>query len=235
VTCRVLQLSRQPYYRWLASSVTDAEVVQAYRANALFDALHDDPKFGYRFLGDEAIVVGGVMCERSAWRICQDNGWCAVFGKKRGKNGKKPRPPFHDDLVEHDFTAGAPNELWLTDVTVHKTAEGKLYMCAIKDVFTGRIVGYSIDSRVKTRLAVQALHTAIARRGDVASCIVHSDRGSQFCAREFVHALNRHGLIGPMGKVGRPGTMPPWRASSPCCRRTSSTDGPGRLGTSYGT
>ncbi|MFW3386649.1 UNVERIFIED_CONTAM: IS3 family transposase [Kocuria sp. CPCC 205274] len=205
VTCRVLKLSRQPYYRWLADPVTDAEVVQAYRANALFDAHQDDPEFGYRFLVDEAKEAGEVMCERSAWRICRGNGWWSVFGKKRGKNGKKPGPPVHDDLVERDFTAGAPNQLWLTDVTEHKTAEGKLYMCAIKDVYSGRIVGYSIDSRMKARLAVQALHNAVARRGGVAGCIVHSDRGSQFRSRKFVHALNRHGLVGSMGKVGAAG------------------------------
>ncbi|MCM3481647.1 IS3 family transposase, partial [Micrococcus luteus] len=84
-------------------------------------------------LVDEAKEAGEVMCERSAWRICRDNGWWSVFGKKRGKNGKKPGPPVHDDLVERDFTAGGSNQLWLTDVTEHRTAEGKLYMCAIKD------------------------------------------------------------------------------------------------------
>ena len=73
VTCRVLKLSRQPYYRWLASPVTAAELAQAYRANALFNAHQDDPEFGYRFLVDEARDAGEVMCERSAWRICRDN------------------------------------------------------------------------------------------------------------------------------------------------------------------
>ena len=105
VTCRVLKLSRQPYYRWLAHPVTDAEWDEAYRANALFDAHHDDPEFGYRFLAGEAEATGQSMCERTAWRICRDNRWWSVFGKKRAKNGKKPGPPVHDDLVERDFTA----------------------------------------------------------------------------------------------------------------------------------
>ena len=64
----------------------------------------------------------------------------SVFGKKRGKNGKVG-PPVHDDLVERDFTADAPNQLWLSDITEHRTGEGKLYLCAIKDVFSNRIVG----------------------------------------------------------------------------------------------
>ena len=74
VTCRVLKLARQPYYRWLADPVTDAELAEAYRANALFDAHRDDPEFGYRFLVAEAGDAGQPMAERTAWRICSNNG-----------------------------------------------------------------------------------------------------------------------------------------------------------------
>ena len=214
VTCRVLKLSRQPYYRWVADPITTSEVVEAYRANALFDAHQDDPEFGHRLLADEARDAGEGMSDRTAWRIASTNGWFSAFGKpKRGKN-RRPGPPVHDDLcavgdadgrTRHVFAAEVPNELWLTDITEHKTAEGKLYLCAIKDVFSGRIVGYSIDSRMKSRLAVQALENAVAMRGDVAGCIVHSDRGSQFRSRKFLRALARHGLVGSMGRVGSSG------------------------------
>src|SRR5699024_755401 len=98
VTCRVLKLSRQPYYRWLQDPVTGAELVEAYRANALFDAHRHDPEFGHRLLADEAGEAGEPMADRTAWRITSVNGWWSVFGKKRGKNGKKPGPPVHDDL-----------------------------------------------------------------------------------------------------------------------------------------
>ena len=101
------------------------------------------------------------------------------------------------------------NELWLTDITEHRTGEGKLYLCAIKDVYSNRIVGYSIDSRMKSSLAVAALNNAVARRriegGDVAGCVVHTDRGSQFRSRKFVHAINRHSMVGSMGRVGAAG------------------------------
>ncbi|WP_458040516.1 MULTISPECIES: IS3 family transposase [Bacteria] len=214
VTCRVLKLSRQPYYRWLADPITPSEVVEAYRANALFDAHKDDPEFGHRLLADEARDVGEAMADRTAWRIASANGWFSAFGKpKRGK-GRRPGPPVHDDLcavidedgrVRHVFAADAPNELWLVDITEHKTAEGKLYLCAIKDVFSGRIVGYSIDSRMKSRLAVQALENAVAMRGDVAGCVIHSDRGSQFRSRKFLRALTRHRMVGSMGRVGSSG------------------------------
>ncbi|GHA43675.1 integrase [Streptomyces spiroverticillatus] len=204
VACRVLKLARQPYYRWLQRPVTDAEFEEAHRANALCDAHREDPEFGYCFLADEARDAGKIMAERTAWRICRDSRWWSVFGKKRGKV-KKAGPPVHDDLVRRDFRADGPNRLWLTDITEHPTGEGKLYLCAIKDVFSKRIVGYSIDSRMKSRLAVTALDSAVARRGNVAGCVLHSDRGSQFRSRKFVHALSRHQMAGSIGQVGAAG------------------------------
>lgn len=205
VTCRVLNIARQPYYRWRARPITAAELERAYRANALFDAHRDDPEFGYRFLADETRDAGLSMADRTAWRICSSMGWWSAFGRKRGRNGKKAGSPVHDDLVRRDFTATAPNQLWLADITEHHTAEGKLYLCAVKDACSNRIVGYSIDSRMKSRLAVTALANAIARRDDVADCVVHTDRGSQFRSRKFVRQLARHGLAGSMGRVGAAG------------------------------
>ncbi|MFB6679604.1 hypothetical protein ACFCWG_45935 [Streptomyces sp. NPDC056390] len=140
VTCRVLKLARQPYYRWLDQPVSHAAIEEAHRANALFDAHRDDPEFGYRFLADEARSSGAGMADRTAWRICRDNRWWSVFGKKRGRT-KKTGPPVHDDLVQRDFTAAGPNRLWLAGITEHATDEGKLYLFAIKDVFSKRIVG----------------------------------------------------------------------------------------------
>ncbi|MFB7176060.1 IS3 family transposase [Streptomyces sp. NPDC056254] len=204
VTCRVLKLARQPYYRWLDKPVADAVLEQAYRANALFDAHRDDPEFGYRFLADEARGAGARMADRTAWRICRDNRWWSVFGKKRGR-GRKAGPPVHDDLVTRNFTATGPNRLWLADITEHATGDGKLYLCAIKDVFSNRIVGYSIDARMKSRLAVTALDNAVARREHVDGCILHSDRGSQFRSRKFVRALDRHRMAGSIGRVGAAG------------------------------
>jgi len=204
VTCRVLKLARQPYYRWLDRPVTDAEFEQATRANALFDAHREDPEFGYRFLANEARSVGSGMSDRTAWRICRDNHWWSVFGKKRGRTSKAG-PPVHDDLVRRDFTTDGPNRLWLTGITEHPTSEGKLYLCAIKDVFSKRIVGYSIDDRMKSRLAVAALDNAVARRDNSAGCIVHSDRGSQFRSRRFVRALAGHQMAGSIGRVGAAG------------------------------
>ena len=111
VTCRVLKIARQPYYRWLSAPVTDADWLAAHRADAIFDAHRDDPEFGYRFLADEARDAGQVMAKRTAWRICSINGWWSSFGKRR--RGKKVRPgvPAHDDLVRREFSAPGPNRV----------------------------------------------------------------------------------------------------------------------------
>ncbi len=110
MTCRVLKLARQPYYRWLANPITDAEVVEAYRANALFDAHENDPEFGYRYLVEEAREAGETMAERTAWRICSQNRCGVCSARSAAKNGKVGTP-VHDDLVEREFTADAPNRL----------------------------------------------------------------------------------------------------------------------------
>ncbi|MFI7494433.1 IS3 family transposase [Kocuria sp. M4R2S49] len=201
VTCRVLGFSKQSFYEWRAKPVTDRDWDDAHLINAAMAIHADDPAFGYRFIADELPDHGITAGENRVQRLCSAQRLFSVHSKKRGLN-RRPGPPVHDDLVERDFTATAPNRLWLTDLTEHRTDEGKLYLCAIKDVYSNRIVGYSIDSRMKASLAVTALRSAVARRGTVVGCVVHSDRGSQFRARKFVHELAHHGLVGSMGRVG---------------------------------
>ena len=207
VSCRVLDLARQPYYRWLESPFTDAQLEEAYLANAIFDAHRDDPEFGYRFLADEVrhIDEHSTVSDRVVWRICRDHQWWSVFGKKKSSKASKPGAPSHDDLVKRDFTAEAPNQLWLSDLTEHRTAEGKVYLCAIKDVYSNRIVGWAISERMKARLVVAAIEMAAARRGDVAGCILHSDRGSQLSRAEGAPGSrpSRHGRIDGPSRLRR--------------------------------
>jgi len=108
----------------------------------------------------------------------------------------------HDDLVERRFKADRPDRLWLTDLTEHPTSEGKLYLCAVKDACSNRIVDYSMADRMTSQLAVDALTNAVALRRPTVGTVVHSDRGSQFRSHAFVRALRARGLIGSMGRVG---------------------------------
>ena len=107
--------------------------------------------------------------------------------------------------MQRNFTAARLDQVWLTDITEHPTGEGKVYVCAIKDLCSNRIVGYSIDDRMTANLAVGALRSAIARRQPAGTVIVHSDRGGQFRSRSFRAVLTAAGLQGSMGRVASAG------------------------------
>ncbi len=203
VTCRVLGFSKQAYYKWRAAPVTDRDWNDAHLINAAIAIHHDDPEFGYRFIADELADQGVAAGRNRVQRLCSQQRLFSVHARKRGA-GRRPGPPVHEDLVKRKFTAAKPNQLWLTDISEHPTAEGKLYLCAVKDACSNRIVGYSIDARMTAHLAVKALRNALALRGraEVLEVIVHSDRGSQFRSHSYVRALSVAQARGSMGRVG---------------------------------
>lgn len=147
VTCRVLELCRQQYYPWLDRPFPDVELDEAYVANAVFDAHRDDPEFGYRFLADGVRASGHDVGDRTVWRIASENGWWRSFGKKKRRKKSSPATASHDDLVRRQFNADVPNQVWVVDLTEHRSDEGKIYLCAIKDLCSNRIVGWALDSR----------------------------------------------------------------------------------------
>ena len=201
VTCRVLGFSKQAFFVWRENPVSQRDWDNAHLINAAHAIHGDEPGFGYRFIADEIEAESGIRAsERRVWRLCSQQRIWSHFSKKRGLN-RKAGPPVHDDLVQRDFTAQRANQLWLTDITEHWTDEGKLYLCAIKDLWSNRIIGYSIDSRMTAELAVAAVRNAVALR-DVDETILHSDRGSQFRSRKFVELLRHEGITGSMGRVG---------------------------------
>ncbi|HVY08822.1 MAG TPA: IS3 family transposase [Mycobacteriales bacterium] len=187
VACGVWGLSTAGYYKWLEQAVSRRDYDDAHVIDALRELHEDDPTLGYRFLTDELEDERGIVTsDNRVHRLCKIAGIHACHHRKRGKAGK-PGPPVHDDLLavvddkgqtRHDFTATTVNEKWLTDITEHPTGEGKLYLCAIKDCCSNKIVGYSIDSRMKSSLAASAIRNAIALRSPQGA-ILHSDRGSQ--------------------------------------------------------
>jgi putative transposase len=201
VTCRVLRFSKQAFYSWRKNPITQRDWDDAHLINAAYDIHHDDPEFGYRFIADELVGEHGITTgENRVARLCSQQRIFSLHAKKRGRN-RKASPPVHDDLVGRHFRADKANLTWLTDITEHRTEEGKLYLCAIKDVHSNKIVGYSIDSRMKAALAVAALRNAIALRKPVGT-VVHSDRGSQFRSNAFVRTLKNNALQGSMGRIG---------------------------------
>ena len=178
LTCGVLGFSTQAFYKWQADPICQRDFDDAHLTNAIVDVHGDDPEFGYRFIADELERAGHEVGERRVWRLCSEHRiWSTTTKKGRRTAGKTPGPAVHDDLVQRNFTAPAPDMVWLTDITEHPTDEGKLYACCIKDVFSNRIVGYAIGDRMTADLAVRALRSAVARRQPKGTVVVHSRPG----------------------------------------------------------
>ena len=177
VTCRVLNFSRQAFYQWRRNPVSDRDWDEAQLINAAVDVHADDPEFGYRLIADELHELGHKATTTRIGTLCSQHGIRSVIVKQKGKQ-RRPGPAVHDDLVKRKFTADQLNALWLVDITEHRTDEGKLYLCAIKDACSNKIVGYSIADNMRARLAVSALRNAAGLRSTV-DCVMHSDRGSQ--------------------------------------------------------
>lgn len=126
----------------------------------------------------------------------------AVAGiSHRSKRRGRPAAAVHDDLAQRAFVADTPDRLWCTDITEHPTATGKVYCCAVLDVCTRKVVGWSIADHVRAELVVDAPQMAIWRRRPAPGAICHSDRGSQYTSWVSGHRLREAGLLGSMGRI----------------------------------
>ena len=201
VACRVLEVSRSGYYDWRdrpasPRAVADADLVET------ITAVHEGSRGTYGSPRVHAELVLGLdqRCGRKrVARLMRANGLVGVGGKR--KKRRRPDPAVHDDLVQRRFVADAPDRLWCTDVTEHPTGDGKVYCCAVLDVYSRTVVGWSIADHMRSDLVVDALEMARWRRRPEPGVIVHSDRGSQYTSWVFGHRLRSAGLLGSMGRV----------------------------------
>lgn len=131
VACRVLGVTEQAYCKWRKQPVSAREVEEAHLIGVFSELHEDDPEGGYRVLSDDITELGYQLSERRVWRLCHVAGVRSTITTRK-RRYRTAGPPVHDDLVNREFTADAPNQLWLTDITEHWTAEGKLYLCASK-------------------------------------------------------------------------------------------------------
>jgi len=202
-SCRVLGFSPQAFYKWRTAPCSKRDHDDAVLVNAMLDIHRDDPEFGYRFIADELERKGWHVSENRVHRLCREHQIFSTTVKRKG-HARRPGPPVHDDLIDRDFTAERANQRWVGDITEHRTDQGRLYLCTFKDLWSNRIVGYSIADRMTSALAVAAIRNAALRR-DSNGVIVHTDRGSQFRSRAFVSTLNELDMTGSMGRVGAAG------------------------------
>jgi len=203
VTCRVLKVSRSGYYEWRERPPSARDIEDAYLANAMID-IHAISRgcYGAPRLHAELRMGLGVRvgCKRVA-RLLRVTGRAGIGGSTHKKRRKKPAPAPHEDLVKRQFVADEPNRLWCTDITEHPAKTGKVYCCAVLDVFSRVIVGWSIADHMRSELVLDALQMATWRRRPEPGAIVHADRGSQYTSWVFGHRLRAAGLLGSMGRV----------------------------------
>lgn len=202
VACRVLGVSESGYYEWRdrplsARAVADASLsTQIVEIHAMSRGTYGVPR-----VHAELRLGRGVRCGRK--RVARLMRAARLHGiyRRHGKH-RRPAPAVHDDLVRRRFVADAPDRLWLTDITEHPTREGKVYCAAVLDVYSRRIVGWSIADHLRAELVVDAIEMARwRRRPQPGKTIVHSDRGSQYTAWAFGQRLRAAGLLGSMGRV----------------------------------
>lgn len=201
MTCRVLNLSRSGFYEWLKRPPSDRDVDDAYLLETI-RKIHTDSRCSYGAPRVHAELRLGLEVRVGRERIARLMRLVGLQGiSARPKRRSRPGEPVHEDLVKRQFVADAPNVLWCTDITEHPTRGGKVYCCAVLDVFSRVVVGWSIADHMRSDLVVDALQMATWRRRPEAGTIVHSDRGSQFTSWVFGHRLRSAGLLGSMGKV----------------------------------
>ena len=127
---------------------------------------------------------------------------CKQVKKFKATTHSKHSLPVAENLLGQDFTATAPNQVWVSDLSYVPTAEGWLYCAAHKDLFNGEIVGYALGSRITTELVSQSLLRSVATRRPPGSLIHHSDRGSQYCSLSYQKLLNQFGMKASMSRKG---------------------------------
>lgn len=168
---------------------------------------HADSRGTYgspRVHAELTLGLGLVVNEKRVARLMRQAGVRGLYvRRRRGCTVRDPHAESAGDLVNRQFQASAPNRLWLTDITEHPTAEGKLYCAAVMDVYSRRIVGWSIAAHIRTELVLDALGMAVLRRTPTnGETILHSDHGSQYTSWAFGQRLAKAGLLGSMGSVG---------------------------------
>jgi transposase InsO family protein len=203
VACRVLRVSTSGYYEWRGRAPSPRAVADA-ALTAQIREIHASSRgtYGVPRVHAELRLGRGVRCGRKRIaRLMRAEQLYGVY-RRRGKRAR-PAPAVHDDLVRRRFVADAPDRLWLTDITEHPTREGKVYCAAVLDVYSRRIVGWSIADHLRGELVVDALEMARWRRRPVCGeTVLHSDRGAQYTSWAFGHRLRAAGLLGSMGRVG---------------------------------
>jgi putative transposase len=205
VLCETLGVSFQGFYAWRSRPTS----VQQQRRDTLLvemRAVHAEVKQRYGSPRLQAALQkrGVACCVNTVAKLMHDNDIRAKTARKfRNTTDSNHRLPVADNLLDRQFEVQAPNERWVADITYIPTREGWLYLAAVEDLYSRRVVGWSMAAHLESRLVVDALEMAVARRLPGEGLLAHSDRGSQYASEHYQRLLGQHGIECSMSGVGQ--------------------------------
>jgi transposase InsO family protein len=202
--CRLLAVSASGYYAWCRHPIsprTQSEQALSAEIKQLFDA--EKSRAGSPRITQKLRAQGHRVSRKRVAQIMRRQGWRAKAAKKfKATTNSNHRLPVAPNLLERNFAANAPNQKWVSDITYLSTDEGWLYLAVIMDLYSRQVIGWAMSERMTTPLVSDALQMALWRRKRPKGVILHSDRGSQYCAVVYQRLIKKNGLICSMSKKG---------------------------------
>jgi putative transposase len=203
--CALLGVSRSGYYNWTTRAPSDRALTDAWLLEQI-KRIHRENRgvYGARRIHAELRLAEGIRLGRKrVERLMRGADLSGVVRRKRGRTTiRVPGVRVADDLVERQFRPAGPNVLWVADITYLRTWEGWLYLAAVQDAYSRRIVGWAMADHMRAEFVVDALQMALARRRPGRGLICHSDQGSQFVSLAFGQAARDAGIAVSMGSKG---------------------------------
>lgn len=200
--CELLDVSRAGYYHWKDRPLSARAIRNAWLTDMIVE-IHTASRGTYgapRVHAELRLGRGVIVGHNQVAELMRAQGLVGLPLKRRFR--KVSRAITSADLVERSFNRERPNQLWVTDITEHRTREGKLYCCVVLDAHSRRVVGWSIDAAATATLTTNALSMAIENRRPPQGLVIHSDHGTQFTSWAFTHRAQRSGLLPSMGTDG---------------------------------
>lgn len=192
VLCDCLEVSRSGFYDWRGRLPGPQAQRREELTSAARQSFEDSQEiYGYRKVHADLQHMDqeSLNCNvETVRRIMQENGWFSRIKRRSARlqtTDSDHIQPVADNLLDRQFEATRPNEKWLTDITYIETGEGWLYLAAVLDLFSRRIVGWAMDEHMKTPLIKRALNMAVQHRLPDSGLLHHSDRGSQYASDEY--------------------------------------------------
>ncbi|SPF81496.1 hypothetical protein PRI8871_03320 [Pseudoprimorskyibacter insulae] len=202
--CRCLRIQPSGFYAWLKAPLSRRAIEDQRQTAMLQEAWVESGKvYGHRKLHDDLLEQGESVCLNRVARLTKLAGIRAQIGYKRrpGKYGDKPSI-IVDNTLDRQFDVAAADIVWVTDITYIRTHEGFAYLAVVIDLYSRRVVGWSMQSRQTTDVVLQALLMAIWRRKPREKVLIHSDQGSQFTSMDWAAFLRAHKLEHSMSRRG---------------------------------